>query len=274
MTFELISAACSVGHRDDRGDDRALLFGYRGFEAGAVVCDGVGSEPGSDATAERVAELAVSLMYGGDVGSSFWEFDRALERRLDVDGNGATTLALVRADRDGLVGHFLVGNGAVIEVVPMETGPGQVRLLWSSIVLPRMATRDGRPALASFLPQPDRKLESEKGIRKVPEDVARLYLVCSDGLLSEEDRLEGNAPDGSAWRQVPSLMAGLMRRLNGAWTEILAADAEGAAELLQGCLEETVDPAGETLVLDDDTSVAALLMRPARLAIHLGAVAP
>jgi hypothetical protein len=271
MAFELISAACSVGHRDDRGDDRALLFGHRGLEASAVVCDGVGSEPGSDATAERVAELAVSLMYGGDVSSSFWEFDRELERRLDVDGNGATTLAVVRADPDGLVGHFLVGNGAVIEVVPMETGPGQVRLLWTSIALPRMATRDGRPALASFLPQPDRKLESEKGIRKVPEGAPRLYLICSDGLLSEEDRLEGNAPDGTAWRQVPILMAGLMRRLNGAWTEILAADTEGAAGLLQGCLEETVDPPGQTLMLDDDTSVAAILLRPTKPAIPLEA---
>ena len=274
MTFELISAGCSVGHRDDRGDDRVRLFGHRGLDAGAVVCDGVGSEPGSDATAERVAELAVSLIYGGDVGTSFLEFDRELERRLGVDGEGATTLALVRADRDGLVGHFLVGNGAVIEVVPMETGPDQVRLLWSSITLPRMATRDGRPALASFLPQPGRMLESEKGIRKVPADASRLYLVCSDGLLSEEDRLEGAAPDATVWRQVPDLMADLMGLLTDAWTEILAAETERSAALLQGCLQEAVDPRGRTLTLDDDTTVAAVLLRPVRPTIHLGSVAP
>jgi hypothetical protein len=274
MTFELISAACSVGHRDDRGDDRVRLFGHRGFEAGAVVCDGVGAEPGSDLTAERVAELAVSLMYVADIGSSFFEFDRELERRLEVDGNGATTLALVRADGDGLVGHFLVGNGAVIEVVPMETGLDHPRLLWSSIALPRMATRDGRPALASFLPQPGRRLESERGIRQVPRGAPRLYLVCSDGLLSEEDRLEGSAPDGSAWRQVPSLMAGLMRLLNSAWTGLLAADTKGAAGLLQDCLEATVDPPGQTLMLDDDTSVAAVLLRPDRPTDPLEAVVP
>jgi Protein phosphatase 2C len=274
MTFELISAACSVGHRDDRGDDRVRLFGDRGQRAGAVVCDGVGSEPGSDATAERVAELAVSLMYGGDLGSSFLQFDDELERHLGPDDHGATTLVLVRADRDGLVGHFLVGNGAVIEVVPMETGSDQIRLLWSSIALPRMATRDGRPALASFLPQPDRKLESEKGLRKVPADAPRLYLVCSDGLLSEEERLEGDAPDATVWRQVPDLMADLMGLLTDAWTEIVAAETERSAALLQGCLEETVDPQGRTLTLDDDTTVAAVLLRPARPTTNLGPVAP
>ncbi len=273
MTIELIVAATSAGFDGGLGDDRVRAFGNRRHQAGVVVADGVGSVPGSDATAEAAAELAVTLMFGRDVGSAFLEFDRELERCFRPDRAGATTLVVVRADRDGLVGHFLLGNGAIIEVVPMHTGPGRVRLLWSSVALPQMGTRDGRPALASFLPLPDARVESEKGIRQVPAGVARLYLVCSDGLLSEEDRLEGGAPDGTVWQQVPTLASALLEKLTERWGEIVGSETERSAEMLQRCLDEVIDPDRVAGTLDDDTTIGAVLLRPSVRSTDQGSVA-
>jgi hypothetical protein len=260
--FELIVAASSASPKEEGGEDRVRTFGRGPGPSGVVVCDGVGSVAGSAAMAEEVSELSMALLGGHELGPAIWRLDEALERNLRADREGATTMVVVCADEDGFVGHLMVGNGAVLEVVPMETQPGAVRLLWTSIVLPQMGNRDGRPALRSFLP-PDRgQVEAEKGVRKAPPGAARLYLACSDGFLSEEERLEGPAPDGTVWRQVPSGAAHLLELLTSGWMELLEVEPEGASEALSRAIEIAVEGPAGAAALDDDTTVGALLLRP------------
>jgi len=262
--FDLIVAASSVSPKETGGDDRVRTFGRGSGPTGVIVCDGVGSVPGSAEMAEEASELGAALLSGENAGEGVWALDRRLEANLPADREGATTCTVVCADGDGVVGHLLVGNGAVLEVMPMELEPGRLRLLWTSVVLPQMGGRDGRPALRSFLPPPDGHVEAEKGVRWIPAGQPRLYLACSDGFLSEEDRGEGPAPDGSVWRQVPALAARLLERLTAEWADLMEEDAEEATARLAAALEEVLgDEPSDGSVLDDDTSVGALLLRPA-----------
>jgi hypothetical protein len=260
--FELITAVHSIPSKEE-GEDRVSTFGSGAGASGTLVCDGVGAVPGSGAKAEEVRDLGVALLSGGGVEPAIWTLDRQLERHLG-EGEGATTVVLVCAEEDGLVGHLLLGNGAVLEIVPMEVGPGKVRLLWTSIALPQMGTSEGRPALREFLPPRPGPAEAEKGIRRVPMGIPRLYLACSDGFLSEEERLEGPAPDGTVWRQVPTAMARLLELLRAEWAQLVEGEPAVAAAVLTSVMERAVaGPEDEAPVpLDDDTTLGALFLRP------------
>jgi hypothetical protein len=260
--FELIVAASSASPKEPEGEDRVRTFGRGPGPSGVVVCDGVGSIPGSAEAAEETSELAMALLSERDLGRAIWNLDRGLERNLSADQEGATTIVVVCANEGGFVGHLMVGNGAVLEVVPMETKPGKVRLLWTSIALPQMGNQDGRPALRSVLPPDTGRVEAEKGFRKVPPGTPRLYLACSDGFLSEEERLEGPAPDGTVWRQVPSGAAHLLELLTSEWAELLAKEPEEASQALTRAIETAVEGPAGAAALDDDTTVGALLLRP------------
>lgn len=260
--FELIVAAGSASPKEDEGEDRVRMIGRGPGPSGVVVCDGVGALAGSGDTAEEVSELGAALISGREVGRAIWNLDHRLARFLPSDLEGATTMAVVCADEQGVVGHMLLGNGSVIEVVPMELEPGRVRLLWTSIALPQMGGNEGRPALRSFLPSNGSGVEAEKGIRRTPVDAPRLYLACSDGFLSEEERLEGPAPDGTVWRQVPKFAAELVERLTSVWNELLVAEPEAAAATLTSAIERVIQDPESDDPLDDDTTVGALYMRP------------
>jgi hypothetical protein len=261
--FELIVAAHAVSSKDPDGEDRVRTFGRGPGPTGVVVCDGVGSIPGSAAVAEEAAELGAALLSGREVGPAIWNLDRRLVRNLPAGAGGATTMVVVCAEPNGVVGHLLMGNGAVLEIVPMEAGPGKVRLLWTSLALPQMANHEGRPALRAFLPPEDGAAEAEKGIRKVPFEAPRLYLACSDGFLSEEEMLEGPAPDGTVWQQVPAAMARLLELLTPEWGNLIEAARDDAAQRLADAIASAIAGPGEgPAILDDDTTVAALLMRP------------
>lgn len=261
-SFDLICATCSVPREEPEGEDRVRAFGHGSGASGVVVCDGVGSIEGSGERAEEVSDLAVALMSGKRV-SAVMALDFELARNVSSGGGGATTVALVCADGAGAVGHFLLGNGAILELIPLEQEPGKVRLLWASIALPQMAGAEGRPALRSFLPSDGRRVEAEKGMRWATPATPRLYLVCSDGFLSEEDRLEGPAPDGTVWRQVPRLAANLLQRLTSSWTDLVAGETgeEETSAALSALIEQSINE-GEGP--DDDTTVGALLLRPVR----------
>jgi len=260
--FELIVSAASASSKEAEGEDRVRTVGRGPGPSGVVVCDGVGSIAGSAGMAEEASELGAALLGGHEVGEAIWRLDRRLDRHLAPDRDGATTMAAVCADEKGVVGHLLVGNGSVLEVVPMEVEPGKVRLLWTSIALPQMGGREGRPALRSFLPPDGGRVEAEKGVRMAPAGTPRLYLACSDGFLSEEQRLEGPAPDGTVWRQVPRCAANLMELLGSAWTELLTLPTEDALAMLDGFAREAVAPEPGR-PLDDDTTVGVLYLRPA-----------
>lgn len=261
-SFELIAVARTFSSKDPEGEDRVCTFGSGPGPTGVVVCDGVGMIAGSAQVADEASALGVALLSGREVGPAIWNLDRRVEHNFSADRQGATTMAVVCAEEGGVVGHLLLGNGSIVEVVPMEVEPGKVRLLWTSIVLPQMGGNDGRPALRSFIPSNGTPLEAEKGIRKLPSGTSRLYLACSDGFLSEEDRLEGPAPDGTVWRQVPKSVADLFELLTTAWQDLLGSEPEAAAAKLGDLIELAVHGPKSRQPLDDDTTVGALLMRP------------
>ena len=261
--FELIATAYTVSPKGSEGEDRVRTFGRGPGPTGIVVCDGVGSIPGSATIAEEVAERGVALLSGREVGQAIWHLDRRVSSTLPAAGDGATTMVVVCGEPSGVVGHLLLGNGAVLEIAPMEAGPEKVRLLWTSLALPQMAYREGRPALRSFLPPENGAAEAEKGIRNVPFGIPRLYLACSDGLLTEEERLEGPAPDGTVWQQVPAAAARLLGLVTSEWGTLLRAEAGDAAGTLTTLIAAAVNgPDDAPATLDDDTTVGALLMRP------------
>jgi hypothetical protein len=261
--FELIVSAVSASSKEPEGEDRVRTVSRAPGPSGVIVCDGVGSMAGSAAMAEEASELGAALLGGHEIEPAIWTLDRHLERTLPPGRGGATTVAVVCADQEGTVGHLLLGNGSIIEVAPMEVEPGKERLLWTSIALPQMAGNEGRPALRSFLPPEGTKVEAEKGIRKVPAGMPRLYLACSDGFLSEEDRLEGPAPDGTVWRQVPKRAADLMELLTSSWKELHEKAPDDLAATLKGLIERAIEDPESDDLLDDDTTVGALYLRPA-----------
>lgn len=262
--LELITAAVSLSSKEDGGEDRVRAVGPG--PTGVVVCDGVGAARGSAEVAEEASEVAASLISGRKVGPAIWNLDQDLERNLPADRTGKTTIAVVCAEEGGTVGHLLIGNGSILEVVPMEVEPGRVRLLWTSIALPQMGGREGKPALRSFLPPLAGRVEAEKGVRRVPSSTPRLYLACSDGFLSEEDRPEGRAPDGTVWQPVPDFAAQLMRLLTETWGDLLVQGRTEVSAILRELIEHSVQRPDPETPLDDDTSVGALYMRPANAA--------
>jgi hypothetical protein len=261
--FEPIVATLSVSAKGREGsEDRVRTFAAPDGSTGVVVCDGVGSIPGSGGMAEEVSGRAAALLGNRGVKRGVWELDELLGRTLPVGRRGATTLVVLGAHGGGLVGHLLVGNGSVIEVVPVESEGEKRQLLWTSIVLPQIGEAGGRLALRSVLPPPNGQIEAEKGLRVVPPGTPRLYLACSDGLLSEEDRAEGAAPDGTAWRQVPAGIARVLEHLAGTWPALQAASQAEAALLLGELLRQALDDPDLLHRIGDDTSVGALMMRP------------
>lgn len=262
VRFELITAAVSLSSKEDGGEDRVRTIGRAHGPIGVVVCDGVGSVPESAAMAEEVRDLAAALISGHELEPAIWNLDERLQDALPAGREGKTTMAVVCAEARGVVGHMLLGNGSILEVVPMEVEPGKVRLLWTSIALPQMGGRDGRPALRSFLPPDSGRVEAEKGVRIAPGSAPRLYLACSDGFLSEEDRLEGSAPDGTVWCQVPRFAAQLLEQLTGSWGDLLAQEPEEVTATLQGLIERAIQEPLTDELLDDDTTVGVLYMRP------------
>jgi hypothetical protein len=260
--FELIATTVSLSSKEDGGEDRVCAIGRGPGPTGVIVCDGVGAAKGSAAAAEEALEMAAALISGQKVEPAIWNLDRELERNLSADRTGKTTMAVVCAEEGGTVGHLLIGNGSILEVVPMEVEPGRARLLWTSIALPQMSGREGKPALRSFLPPLGGRVEGEKGVRRATAGAPRLYLACSDGFLSEEDRPEGRAPDGTVWQPVPDFVAQLMRLLAEAWGELRSQERDEVATTLRELIEGSVKRPDAAIPLDDDTSVGALYMRP------------
>lgn len=260
--FDLIPTTVSISSKDDGGEDRARTVGRGRGLTGVVVCDGVGGIAGSGVVAEEARDRAATLLGGRKLPAAIWNLDRRLSEDMPSQGQGKTTMVVICAEANGLVGHFLLGNGSILEVLPMEIQAGKPRLLWSSVVLPQIGGREGRPALRSFLPPDDRRAEAEKGVRMATAGIPRLYLACSDGFLSEEDRLEGAAPDGTFWRQVPQFPARLTQLLTDAWGDLLAVAPADAGAMLRELTERSIEDRAGGHPLDDDTTVGALLLRP------------
>lgn len=187
--FRIVPATATVTPRQDlESQDRALAFGSESLGgAGVVVCDGVGSLPGSGSTAELAAGAVRSFMATQDnlVQAVDGSIAAAAEAVRD-DEEGATTMLVLAADTVGSVAYGMVGNGAIIEVLAVEPVDGAWRLHHTDLGFPHIGYELGRPALQSFLPTSDPGASTESGARRLRPDRHRLFLACSDGLVTED----------------------------------------------------------------------------------------
>lgn len=260
--FEVSAAAASVGGHEDPNEDRVGAFATAGLaRAGAVICDGVGSAEGSAEIAAQVRDLVVGQLRSSSVEAGIWELDGTLARAALAGGGQATTLIAITTDETGLVGHALVGNGSLLELEASRPRPELVRLRWTDLVLPQMDWSEGRPALRSFVAAGG-AVEVAKGLRETPPGRTRVYLACSDGIASDEERAQGAASDERVWKEVPRPLVRVLDRLGGDWDRLAGAPADELGDLLEAALVETLDQLLAEELLDDDSSLAAVLVRP------------
>ncbi|MDX6623981.1 MAG: hypothetical protein QOE75_1913 [Solirubrobacterales bacterium] len=261
--FEVSAAAASVsGHGEDQNEDRVGAFGTAELaRAGAVICDGVGSAEGSAEIAAQVRDLAMDQLRGAGVEAGIWQLGGMLAGATLAGDGQATTLLAISTDESGLVGHALVGNGSIIELEASRPRPELVRLRWTDVVLPQMDWSEGRPVLRSFV-DAGGAVEVAKGLRETPPGQMRIYLACSDGIASDEERAQGAASDERVWKEVPRQLVRVLDRLGGDWDRLAEAPAGELGDLLGAALAETLDQLLAEDLIDDDSSLAAVLVRP------------
>jgi hypothetical protein len=260
--FRVVPATATMTPRQDlESQDRALAFGSGSLgSAGVVVCDGVGALAGSGSTAELAAGAVRSFMATQEdlVGAVDSSIAAAAEAVRD-DEDGATTMLVLAADAVGNVSYGMVGNGAIVEILPVEPVAGSWRLHHTDLGFPHIGYELGRPALQSFLPTGDPGGSAESGARRLRPDRHRLFLACSDGLVTEDAPLVlRDDRHGGLWRQVPKRLAAVLGDLADDWAELIAAPSPELELplLLQSSLTALADR-GE---LDDDATLACLLL--------------
>lgn len=260
--FRVVPATATVTPRQDlESQDRALAFGAGSFGgAGVVVCDGVGSLAGSGATAESAAAAVRAFMAArNDLVGAIDDSIAAAAEAVRDDESGATTMLVLAADAAGSVGYGMVGNGAIIEVLAVEPVPGHWRLHHTDLAFPHIGYERGRPALQSFLPTRDPGGGAESGARRLRPDRHRLFLACTDGLVTEDAPLVlRDERHGGLWRQVPTGLASILADVSDGWAELIAGPSPelDLPAMLQSSLTTLAD-AGE---LDDDATLACLLL--------------
>ena len=99
------------------------------------------------------------------------------------------------------------------------------------------------------------------GTRRVVNSRERLYLACTDGVGTDEERRFGTAPDGTTWKEVPRPLATLLGDLATGWSALQVASS--AAHALGATLQATLDRLLADGALEDDATVGAVLLLPA-----------
>jgi hypothetical protein len=260
--FRVVPATATVTPRQDlASQDRALAFGSGSLKgAGVVVCDGVGALPGSGSTAELAAGAVRAFMATqDDLVASVDDSIAAAAEAVRGDEDGATTMLVLAADAVGSVGYGMVGNGAIVEVMAVEPVAGTWRLHHTDIGFPHIGYELGRPSLQSFLPAGDPGGGTESGARRLRTDRHRLFLACSDGLVTEDAPLVlRDDRHGGLWRQVPTRLATILADLADDWAELISSPSPelDLPLLLQSSLTSLADK-GE---LEDDATLACLLL--------------
>jgi hypothetical protein len=149
----------------------------------------------------------------------------------------------------------------VIEAHALRIDEERVRMGWTELALPQISLLVGKPTLVSHLPWTGTGAPpSCIGVRRLEPDRTRLFMACTDGIGSNEERPTGHAPDGTLWQQVDPPLAALLAAVGEQW-HLLEACAEPAAELeriLGAALERLLDDGS----LEDDATVGAMLVRP------------
>jgi hypothetical protein len=264
--FEVISAATTRSPKRDANEDRAISFEL-GPEAdapgaGVVICDGVGALTDSALAAEWAARKAVDHVVYNGVHGGVWSLAEIWKNGSPAEIKGATTLLLLAAEVTGIVAHTLIGNGSIIEVVPSWLPNGGVRLLWTDVAIPQIDWSEGKPALNSVLPAQPQGLMTSRGAHRI--DSERMYVLCSDGISTLEERPDSTAPDDTVWREVPVGLTYVFKTLTELWTDLSDLSADLAREVLQEGIEEVLSTLAVDPGLEDDASLGVVLMRPAK----------
>jgi hypothetical protein len=245
-----------------KSQDRAATFNAEGaLGCGVVVCDGVGAYGDSGLVAQQVCDDSCTYLSEIGVLAGIPAVVTHAQGRLDDPVDGATTLLALGVDPEGHVSYCLVGNGCLVEIEPIHLGAPTPKLLWSDMALPQISLAEGRPALRSILRHGlTRPIEIASGTRAIDPFAARMYLACTDGIATNEERRIGEAPDGSTWKEIPRPLARLLRELAVAWPELVT--TIDPQPLLEQILQQTLDDLLATGALDDDATVGAVLVRP------------
>jgi hypothetical protein len=262
--FEVFAALADASPKEqERVQDRAAIVrpGDRSTGAAVIVCDGVGAYEGSGAVAQAVTEFACEYVRGSGISEGLRRLPGAAAEAITDDGSGATTLLGIGAQPCGRVSYCLVGNGMLIEVAGAPISAGRVRLRWNLLALSHVGLLGGRPALSSYLPRPaERELEAVLGWREDASKQPRLYLACSDGVGSDEERLSGPSPDGRSWEEIPRPLVALLDELGQAWNALMHAPCPEPE--LAALLDSTLQALLAAGALEDDATVGAVLLRP------------
>jgi hypothetical protein len=258
------AATASVSPKSpDRNQDRVLTFAVKDPEAGvgAVLCDGVGAYSGSGEVAAEVTEIVADHVQKlGPIAGVLSSADAAAAC-IDSAADGATTLIAIGANTRGELAYAFVGNGSLFEV-QVELGATAPILRAAELVLPHVSLSQGRPVLTSYIPMPPGvPLEVSAGRREADAMRIRLLLACSDGVATHEDRKVGVvAPAESKWLEIPRPLADVFDAIAERWEALLCASDSEA--YLDHILRDTLETLNEEGVLEDDASLAALLVCP------------
>jgi hypothetical protein len=263
--FDVFAALADASPKQqDRVQDRAVIVRAteRSTGAAVIVCDGVGAYEGSGVVAEAVADFASDYVRQSGIHEGIRHVAGAAAQEIDHDGSGATTLLGIGAEPSGRVGYCLVGNGMLMELAGAPVTAERVLVRWNLLALSHVSLLGGRPALSSFLPlSEDRELEVVLGSREDASSRPRLYLACSDGIGSDEDRLSGPTPDGRSWQEIPRPLVVLLEDLGHAWNDLMREPSPEPS--LQRVLNDALQALLASGALEDDATVGAVLLRPA-----------
>lgn len=262
----LLAGANVPGHGDGPGDDRVRLVRtgpIGGDRGGVVVCDGVGSLEGSGVVAESVAELVSDRITEVGPMRAMRTLPGKLFRHKSPNDSGATTVLAIAAE-NGEVWHAHVGNGSLIEV--QNVGPsGRTWLRWLELAHPHISWETGRDALSSVVPSLPTGLETAIGYRWSPPSRPRMFVACSDGIASPEQVREVSMEgDPRSWRLIPSRLVAVIETISSVWQDLLRLPAGEAEELLHASLESALERLRVAGELDDDATIAVMLLRPTR----------
>lgn len=237
---------------------------------GVVVCDGIGSLPGSRAAAEVAADVAARWLAARGPATPPGDVVAEAHARIQkLPGeHGGTTLVAATADETGCAAWFAVGNGAIIEMTAVPVGGGRWTARWVNHLLPQV---DEAERLTGHLTVGQRTPSHAAGTLTTPAQVPRVLLVCSDGITSREHAGWGADPDGDVWEPVDPPLVAVIRALASRWDELLLdpseeRDGTGRIDgLLAGVLRDALAGLTADGRLDDDATVAALALLPRHL---------
>ncbi len=260
-TFGVGSAICS-GTADQ---DRAWVGRGPDGSVAAVVCDGVGSIPRSEEAANlAVQSFAASAGRGAGLDQAV---SAAIEGVRRSRTPGATTLLSLRVtdDRIDFIG---IGNGSIVEACyqPADDPDRRGHLVaWSDHFVPTIDYSSGRETLTGVVTAAASPMEWVKGSVRSRRSCWTIWILCSDGVSTLEERREGTVADGTRWSEIPTPLAAVIESLGRALDQATSPTAgRSLDEVLRATLAETLNEIDGRGELHDDAAVVAVVVPPSK----------